>query len=676
MDIVTSLQWRFFNRRSVLLYTVLSILLIACHSDPANEAQEITLTEVNVDLSDSLARKIINLQDRLQADSLLKYFNHRDPTFRYLAARAFASLKNPVGLDSLIAHLDDPVREVRKMVAYSLGQVGDVRAESALISAFQAEDSIDANNELNATILEAIGKCGTQKNLSLLSQVTTYRDTDHHLLRGQSRAIFRFMQRGIVNESGTQRMVNLLSNPEIPDDIRTVACHYLARADVDLQDHSDLITLTFSNLDSSDLKNTMPLVLAKCHTREANLQLQDCIARNKDFRLNCNALRAMGRTNFRAFRTTIQQGLYDRRIAVASTAAEVILQYGDANYWRTYMNLSLSNFPWQVKITLLHAVSKHIPAGNAMFSNMNFDFLRQRINNTTNLYEKAAGIQALAEDPGRFGYIISLKKNSTDPVISTACIQALKNIAVSTRFRRLSANSQKEIIDELVMALNSGDVGMVEQASAILDMDLSPYGYEINNLIDRAEENLQIPRDMEALIPLHRKKAELEGKVYDPKDDFRFTHAIDWKTLDAAGDAPRARITTNKGSFTVALFRTETPGTVANFLDLVNLNYYANKPIHRVVPGFVIQGGCNRGDGYGSLDYNIRSELPQLYYDAPGYLGMASAGNNTESAQWFVTQSATPHLDGNYTLFGEVMEGMEVVNNTEVGDTILEITVL
>jgi cyclophilin family peptidyl-prolyl cis-trans isomerase len=484
------------------------------------------------------------------------------------------------------------------------------------------------------------------------------------------------MLRGVVNESGTQRMVTLLADPALPDDIRMVACQYLARADVHLKDHSDVLTLTFSNLDSGDLKNSLPLVLSKCQTNESNNLLQRCIEGNQDFRLKCNALRAMGKTNFTIYRNTIQKALYDRNIAVASTAADMILQFGKPDFWRTYMNLSLSNFPWQVKITLLHAVSKHIPSGNAMFSNMNNDFLRQRINATDNVYEKAAGILALAEEPANLSYIINLKNNNPDPVIRTTCIQALKNLTTSARFRRFSASSQKEIIDQLVQALESGDVGMVDQASSILDIDLSSYGYEIKTIIERSESQLQVPRDMEALIPLHRKLAQIEGRPYDHREDLKFTHSIDWNVLDAAGDNPKAVIETEKGNITVQLFPNEAPATVANFIDLVNLNYYAGKPFHRVVPGFVIQGGCNRGDGYGSLDYSIRSELAMLYYDKPGYLGMASAGNHTESAQWFITQSATPHLDGNYSLFGQVVSGMEIVNSIEVGDLIQRISML
>jgi len=89
----------------------------------------------------------------------------------------------------------------------------------------------------------------------------------------------------------------------------------------------------------------------------------------------------------------------------------------------------------------------------------------------------------------------------------------------------------------------------------------------------------------------------------------------------------------------------------------------------------VIQGGCPRGDGYGSLAYSIRSELPLAYYDEEGYIGMASAGNHTEGTQFFITHSPTPHLDGGYTIFGKVTEGMDAVHQMEEGDNILSVAI-
>ena len=118
------------------------------------------------------------------------------------------------------------------------------------------------------------------------------------------------------------------------------------------------------------------------------------------------------------------------------------------------------------------------------------------------------------------------------------------------------------------------------------------------------------------------------------------------------------------------------PGTVANFIQLARDQYYHNKNFHRVVPNFVIQGGCPRGDGYGSLDYSILSELGPLHYDAEGYIGMASAGNHTEFTQFFITHSPTPHLDGKYTIFGKVKKGMDVVHQIQVGDLIREVNIL
>ena len=91
------------------------------------------------------------------------------------------------------------------------------------------------------------------------------------------------------------------------------------------------------------------------------------------------------------------------------------------------------------------------------------------------------------------------------------------------------------------------------------------------------------------------------------------------------------------------------------------------------MPNFVIQGGCPRGDGYGSLDYSLRSELPDVYYHEDGILGMASAGNDTEGVQFFITHSPAPHLDGRYTAFGRVLEGMDIVHNIQVGDIIRSI---
>nr|WP_235689793.1 peptidylprolyl isomerase [Fulvivirga lutea] len=136
----------------------------------------------------------------------------------------------------------------------------------------------------------------------------------------------------------------------------------------------------------------------------------------------------------------------------------------------------------------------------------------------------------------------------------------------------------------------------------------------------------------------------------------------------------KAEITTEKGKIILELYIEDAPGSVSNFVKLAKSGYYNGKNFHRVVPNFVIQGGCNRGDGFGSEDYSIRSELANLRYEE-GTVGMASSGKDTESTQWFITHSPTPHLDGSYTVFARVIEGMEVIHTIEIGDKITQVEI-
>lgn len=132
------------------------------------------------------------------------------------------------------------------------------------------------------------------------------------------------------------------------------------------------------------------------------------------------------------------------------------------------------------------------------------------------------------------------------------------------------------------------------------------------------------------------------------------------------------KIITEKGNITLRLLIDDAPDSVENFIDLVNGKFYNDIAFHRVVPNFVVQGGCYRGDGWGGEDFFIRSELADLKY-GEGTLGMASTGKDTEGTQWFITHAPTPPLDGKYSIFGRVTKGMETVHKLEVGDRIIDI---
>lgn len=126
---------------------------------------------------------------------------------------------------------------------------------------------------------------------------------------------------------------------------------------------------------------------------------------------------------------------------------------------------------------------------------------------------------------------------------------------------------------------------------------------------------------------------------------------------------------TNKGDFTIELFEDKTPITTKNFIDLAEKGFYDGVIFHRVIDGFMIQGGDPEGTGMGGPGYTIEDEfLPDLRFDGEGILAMANTGMpHTGGSQFFITLAETPWLNGHHTIFGKVTSGMDVVR--EIGHT-------
>lgn len=134
-------------------------------------------------------------------------------------------------------------------------------------------------------------------------------------------------------------------------------------------------------------------------------------------------------------------------------------------------------------------------------------------------------------------------------------------------------------------------------------------------------------------------------------------------------------IETSRGMIQIELLPLVAPKTVANFIKLVRAGFYNDRIWHRVVPDFVIQDGCPRGDGWGSPGYEIRCEYNSLPFER-GTVGMATSGKDTGGSQYFICQSAQPHLDGRYTVFGQVISGLEIIDQIQLGDSIRTVTQL
>ena len=140
-----------------------------------------------------------------------------------------------------------------------------------------------------------------------------------------------------------------------------------------------------------------------------------------------------------------------------------------------------------------------------------------------------------------------------------------------------------------------------------------------------------------------------------------------------------AEIITEKGTMLVEFYEADAPITVQNFVDLSTKGFYDGLTFHRVIPNFVVQGGCPTGTGTGGPGYKIQCELTggNQFHDR-GVLSMAHAGRNTGGSQFFIchNRQGTQHLDGNHTCFGKVIEGLDIIPQIQAGTNINTITVI
>lgn len=640
------------------------------------------MTDVHIDFTNPFIQNLYNFQDKGMSDSLFSYFSHDDPTFRYLSVMAFASLKDTTAIDSIAKMLQDPIDEVRVAAAYALGQIGNSKAEQSLINAFDRYDTTGVSRYFNAAILEAIGKCGTPPMLENLAGISTYRPTDTLLMEGQAWGIYRFALRDIISPEGTSVMLDFATNLRYPAYVRMIGANYLSRAkDITLVNGDSLISPALAKEDDPRIRMALAIALGKVKSDRASNVLLYQYNLERDYRVKCNILRALGNFTYEDVKATVYQALNDPSTAVAVTAAQYFVDNGVAEEASTYWQLAKQpGRNWQVAMKLYAAASKHLPYGfEESRKYLNWE-LKRRFENAPSPYEKGEALKALAQNGWNYRYIRDAAYPSDLAPVRTAAVEALANIARMPSFNGFFGGGNRvkqELSDSFRDAIENGDIGMMAVAAEVLRDPALGFKSTFDSLaiLENALKKLRLPQEIETYNEVKKTLDYFKGTEGGELAKAKYNHKIDWKLITDFKPESKIILKTSRGDITLRLMPDYAPGTVANFLELIRDKFYDGKNFHRVVPNFVIQGGCTRGDGYGGLNYTIRSELPYLHYDREGYVGMASAGNHTEGTQFFITHSPTPHLDGNYTIFARVTDGMDVVHNIEVGDVIREIII-
>jgi cyclophilin family peptidyl-prolyl cis-trans isomerase/HEAT repeat protein len=593
--------------------------------------------------SDEIFVKIADYQDRRQSDSLFQFFNHESPAYRRDAVLAFGSIQDASAVEKIGVLLNDKNAEVRKAAAFALGQIGGERAFSFLYNTPEDTLAIDE-------ILEASGKTAGQAS-SLPVDISSW-------------GLYRLALRGLADSTAIVKAIECL-NPNFDENVRLGAAHFFARGPQDISGAEEILVRTVQADKSVFVRMAATAALRKIKTPTSLQAILKILNSDADYRVRVNSVRALQSFSVEETKQPLFRVVQDSNVQVAITASEVIKAVATKNEYKELVSLARSATNWRVQGNLYEAVLA--TSNNKEIAEEVFKLY----DTVENPYAKAALLTALGQSTLAYSFISEQLSNASIPVIKSSAAGALVSI---NQHKEFDSELQKRFVDLYKKALESGDAAVMGTIAFALGDSALGYKRIIKdyNFLYEAKNKLTLPKDNEALQPLEAAIAHFEGKKISAEVKNEFNHPIDWGLVKTIPKDQKVLIKTVKGDIVIQLLVEEAPGSVANFVQLVNSQYFNAKNFHRVVPNFVIQGGCNRGDGWGSEDYSIRSEFSMRRY-TEGSVGMASAGKDTEGTQWFITHSPTPHLDGRYTIFAIVTEGMNVVHSMEVGDSIISV---
>ena len=665
----------------IALYTIPILLTLFC-SSCVPESKKIQ-TEVELNLSDPILQNLITHEYAQNVDSLASYFNHENPTYRYLVARAAASIQKEEMLDSLYTLLDDPVVKVRAMAVYAIGQIGASESEEALLNAFRQKDTMSVDNPSNAAILESVGKLGSANLANLLIDADGYRDTDTLLMRGKMKCLYQFALRGIHNEKISTFLVDKLKIRGLDPQARLYAAHSLARSqNLNIETLKFQIAELFSEETDANVKMALALALRNTNDPEIQKILLSDLESESDYRVRVNTIRALSNYSYIESAGLITELIRHENIHIAKAACDFIYANGikeDVNFYR---QISRDSLPWQVKSHLLKSINKVLPYYYSKSLNSTRWQIQQIIKQETDTTAISHYLNALAHDPASYPWIIDFITEHNNSQLLTSGISTLSELLSDENFngtfKSYAAYHRRKILEfvqeQMLQSADEGILGATAEMIANEKTQLAEFIDSTNFLFD-ARDKLKNPDHIESIHSIERAIAQVRGVRNANLTPVAQSKSPDWSLLNEFNTDTKVIVKTNKGNFTIELMMDNSPGTVLNFLDLVKQDFYDGKAFHRVVPNFVVQTGSPRADNYGGMDYVINSELGPVYYNDQGYVGMASAGRHTESSQWFITHSPTPHLDGKYTIFGKLTEGIELLHSIQVGDKIEDIII-
>ncbi len=629
-----------------------------------------------------LEAEIIHIEDtRVLSDDLIDFLKDPSPVVRARAALAVGRIGGEKTGPLLFDLVGDSSTDVASSAAFALGLTGQKKYAAEIL-----DYAFDLPSAVGASAVEAAGRLADSSMTDVASALTGYLSHPSPDVRAAAcRALF------LANAKAQARAMIELLDDEPDDEVRSEAIYALARMEV--PGAADIFEEAVADPDPF-VRSWALRGLSRTHAPKAEHYLS--IAMNDADRqvvAQCIAELARSTTDaaerilvrrletekdekhlvslLNAVRRQGNQSAIARATELVQTNASENVVGAAAKY--------LAAVTGDRAVTLIDSLMLAADARLKIYGAEAYGLTKQKkvVPRLATLFSDedpavraAAYAQVVALDSGNVSFYIDKALNDPDPVLEAMAVGEIEQRKLSTYAHTMATMmSRGEDIDtEIRRSLVSaaGTLLATKSENDSLYLSVIVDGLIDKNYIIRRESADQYKKitgkdRYDRVAPAATRISE--GEIADALETFARTKVN-----------PQAKVVTKHGEFTIELFINEAPLTVINFMKLVKSKFYDGLTFHRVIPNFVAQGGDPRGDGWGGPDYYIRDEYTPLPYDR-GSLGIATSGKDTGGSQFFIALSAQPHLEARYTVFGQVISGMDAVDLIAWGDIITSITI-
>lgn len=600
------------NHLSIRL-SILVIILFGC-ADKPDYLKELSIFE------DTVLREVYQAAYERDTSAVLAFTQHETPAYRSAAAKLFGSLNSGNCPEEIQELLTDPIPYVRLYAAFAVGQSYDQEALPALEKAMKKATI----PEIKAELLEAIGKCAEENAMEFL----VYHNPNTSIEEvGKLRGIYRGALKGLLRQSHVPTVVAHLSANEA--ETRKVAAEILIRQrKTQIQSIAEDVRSLYERESEPIVKTLLIRLMDKCEVKDEFFI--GILEKEADPLIRTEAIRSI--EDPKPIRETLEEIATTEEPWPAATAANKLAEIDSISLNQATVNEAYTtDIPEVASLIYKYLLENDLDEASRFYESVT--------NRWNNQVKEGVLIQSYR------GRIDSLKQYLLlDNPLGTAAWTAFTESAISDpELRPMYKDYANRALQEGLPALS---ILIAQSARDPLLKDLIG-----KQALERSLKNFEEPEFIEAEVEIKKTLREEFNQQVEEAGRNSSYGTIDWDYVRSLGKKLTLQVFTGSDNFTMELLPEDAPVSVAQIAKLTEEGFFDQTYFHRVVPGFVTQGGGPRGDGFGSGEDLLRSEFSPLSF-GKGVVGLASAGRDTESCQFFITHLPTPHLDGRYTVIG------------------------